>query len=291
MQIIYHIGAHSTDDDQLLQSLLKSQGALSKQGVIVPRPWRYRAVMRDTLIALSGSAASDDVQDVVLSSVMDADDAERLIMVHENFISIPQRVVSEDLLYPNAAEKTQWLRRVFPEHPVQFFMAMRNPATFFPALAARIDDVTTLDILETCDPARQRWSDVFARIREANPDVPLTVWCNEDTPLIWSEILQAMTGVDDEFVFSGAHDLINTLLTEDGQRRMAAYLESHPPANVSQRRRILAAFLEKFGIEDELEEELDLPGWTDEYVEMLTAAYEEDMYAVAQIPGVTLIAP
>jgi len=291
MQIIFHLGAHSTDDDKLLQSLLKDQKALAEHGVVVPRPWRYRPILRETLIALAGAEATPEIQEVVLDAAMDADEAERVVLVNENFISAPPRVVSEEVLYPNAAEKTQWLRRVFPRHEVEFFMAMRNPATFFPAMAARLKDVSPQEMLATCNPAAQRWSDVFTRIREANPDVPLTVWCNEDTPLIWTELLRELTDQDASFAFSGQSDLVNALMSEDGVRRMASYLESHPPANENQRRRIVAAFLEKFGLPEALEEELDLPGWTEDYVEMLTAAYEDDMYEVARIPGVKLITP
>ncbi|MGV6811142.1 MAG: hypothetical protein ACWA47_02765 [Brevirhabdus sp.] len=291
MKIAYHIGAHCTDDHKLLDSLLRDQKKLADQGIIVPRPWRYRPILRETLIALSGAEATEEVQDVVLSSAMDADDAKRLFFAFDNFISVPKRAIGEDRLYPNAGEKASWLRRVFPDHEVEFFMGIRNPATFYPAMLERIEDLTPEHVLEDCDPARQRWSDVIRRMREESPDTPITVWCNEDTPLIWTDILRAMTGASPDFEFSGANDLVNELMSDDGVTRMADYLKSHPPANESQRRRIIAAFLEKFGLEDELEEELDLPGWTNDYVEMLTAAYEDDMFEVAEIPGVTLIAP
>lgn len=291
MQIIYHLGAHSTDDDQLLQSLIKNYKALVSQGVYVPRPWRYRTIMRETIQALSGDEASQDVQDVVLTTANVGDEARRVILAHENFISIPRRAISEDPFYPNAADKTQWLRRVFPDDEVQFFIAMRDPATFFPAMAARVKDVSAEEMLAACDPARQRWSEMIGRIRAANPDAAITTWCNEDTPLIWRELMAAMSGMDDGFEFMGQYDLANTLLTEEGQRRMAAYVAAHPPANKSQRHRVLAAFLEKFGKEGALEEEVEMPGWTDDYVRALTEAYEADLHAVAAIPGVTLITP
>lgn len=73
--------------------------------------------------------------------------------------------------------------------------------------------------------------------------------------------------------------------------RLEAYLKTHQPKNPQQRRRIVAAFLDKFGLEDELEEELDLPGWTDELVDKLTELYEQDMFTIAQIPGVRLLTP
>ena len=54
---------------------------------------------------------------------------------------------------------------------------------------------------------------------------------------------------------------------------------------------MVAAFLDKYALEDALEEDLDTPGWPDEMLEDMTATYEEDMDAIARIPGLTLITP
>ena len=43
--------------------------------------------------------------------------------------------------------------------------------------------------------------------------------------------------------------------------------------------------------EDELEEELDLPGWTEELVEDMTEIYDEDVFRIQRIPGINLIMP
>ncbi|MEM6478856.1 MAG: hypothetical protein AAF647_07400, partial [Pseudomonadota bacterium] len=85
--------------------------------------------------------------------------------------------------------------------------------------------------------------------------------------------------------------LLSEIMTEEGFNRFLAYLKSHPPQTGVQKRRIIAAFLNKFALEDELEEELDMPGWTTEIVDGLTDAYEEDLYTIERIPGVTLISP
>jgi len=74
-------------------------------------------------------------------------------------------------------------------------------------------------------------------------------------------------------------------------QRFRAYLKSHPTMTEMQKRRVIAAFLDKFAIEDEIEEELDAPGWTEETIDALTDLYEEDMHVIARIPGVSFIAP
>ena len=71
---------------------------------------------------------------------------------------------------------------------------------------------------------------------------------------------------------------------------MAAYLETRPPANETQRRRILSAFLDKFEKEDD-EPEVETPGWTEEYLTRLTEFYEQDLFAIERMPGVDFISP
>ena len=61
--------------------------------------------------------------------------------------------------------------------------------------------------------------------------------------------------------------------------------------NETQRRRVIAAFWDKFVLEDEIEEELDMPGWTEALVDELTELYDEDMSVIQRLPGVTLIEP
>ena len=58
-----------------------------------------------------------------------------------------------------------------------------------------------------------------------------------------------------------------------------------------QKRRVIAAFLDKFALDEEIEEELDMPGWTEELVAELTEVYDEDVLAIQRIPGVTVLTP
>jgi hypothetical protein len=60
---------------------------------------------------------------------------------------------------------------------------------------------------------------------------------------------------------------------------------------VSHRRRIVTAFLEKFGKPETLSAEANVPGWTEELVADLTRAYLADIERIARMPGVTLIEP
>ncbi len=290
MHVTFHLGAHFTDDDQLVKSLLRNKGRLAERGVIVPGPSRYRNLLSKVVPKLAGQPASRDTQAMVLDTILDADDAERLILSHANFLGGPKKVLGDGQLYPMAARNTAWLRALFPDNPVTFFIATCNPASFVPALWRRLADTTPLpEFLGRFDPNALYWSDVIHAIREANPDCPITVWCNEDTPLIWNEILHKVTGLEHDEKMLGELDVIGQITAKEGIKRMRTYMKTHTIQSEAQRRRIMAAFLDKYALDDAIEEELNLPGWTEELVDQMTAAYDDDMSEISNIPGVTLL--
>ncbi len=288
MRIVYHLGAHCTDEDRLVRCLLKNRAVLADQCIVVPSPTRYRKLIRDTAVQLKGKAASEDSQAMLLEQIMDEPVADRLILSWENFLSFPSWAVT-GTLYSFAGERIRAFTQIFPDIDAEFHLAIRNPATFVPALQVKVNAKGGEDVLANMDPLHLRWSDVVRQILAQNPGVPITVWCDEDTPLIWPEVLQAVSGhapgtrlIDDD-------ELLAMIMSDIGLARMKAYSAEHPPQSVSHRRRIVTAFLEKFARPDQIEMAVDLPGWTEEVIADLTSRYFDDVDRIRRMPGVTLL--
>ena len=291
MHVVYHIGAHCTDDDRLLKCLLKNQGELAESGVAVPGPSRYRTLIREALLELRGKPASADMQQDIIDAILDTERPDRLVLSNRSFLSAPAKVLAQHMLYPQAGEKTAWLANVLPDHSCEFHLALRNPASFIPALFNQNKETDFNGFIAGVDPAALRWSDMVRRIRGACPQAQLTVWCNEDTPLIWPEVLNSLTGLATEHELRGSYDFLASLMSASGMTRMRRYLDTHPPKSELQRRRVVAAFLDKFALTEELEEELDVPGWTVPLVDALSDSYDEDCYRIEAMEDVTFIAP
>jgi hypothetical protein len=290
MRIVYHLGAHCTDEERLLRCLLKNRAALASENIHVPGPTRYRNLLRDTAVALKGKTASMETQAMVLDQIMEQDHADRLILSWDNFLSYPLWALRGSL-YPNAAERIRAFTQIFPDIEAEFHLSIRNPATFLPDLFNRQKAKPIDDFMEGVDPLRLRWSTMIAQIRALNPDVPLTIWCDEDTPLIWPEVLQAVSGHSPDIVLDDAESLLASLMSADGLARLNAYLADHPPTTVNRRKQIVATFLEKYADPNKIEIDLEMPGWTDALVAEMTDAYEADVARIAQMPGLTFIAP
>ena len=290
MRIVYHLGAHFTDEERLLKCLLKNRELLSEHGIVVPGPKRYRNLLRDTAIQLKGNTASRDTQALILDKIMEEDVAERMVLSWDSFLSLAPWALN-GTLYPDAGPRVRAFSQIFPEIEAEFHIAIRNPATFLPALLAKLPHKTYDEFIGKANIYQLHWSQVVQRIISLNPGATLTIWCDEDTPLIWHEVLRAVAGLPDDVLLEGENDLLASLMSGEGMTRLQSYLESHPPSSIMQRRKIVSAFLDKFALPDRIDAELVMPSWTDSTVVELTRLYDEDVYRIANMPGVTFIAP
>jgi hypothetical protein len=291
MQIVLHLGVHCTDDGRLVRSLLRSRATLDPLGIHVPGPRRYRSFLRDTLNILNGAPANDEVQAILREGLSDREDAARLVLFHENLICLPQRAISEEGLYPMAARRLHAVRNLFPGAEPDLFMALCNPATLVPLLALRAGPDGYETVLGGADLRRLRWLATVRRILDANPGIRLTLWANEDAALIWPEILRALAGLGPEAAMEGDLDLAAALMAEAGLDALSRDLADHPPADAAERHDRIGAALEAHGRSEEMEIEVRLPGWTEEMVAALTESYIADCAAIAEMEGVTFIAP
>ncbi len=291
MKVIYHLGVHCTDEQKLVTSLRANAAVLAQQGTVIPDPQVYRPILREVSTAMKGAPSSADTEETTLDAVMVEDHADRLIFSNENFLGVRTRAIFKGEFYPTAVEKIGALINLFPSCEAEIALAIRNPATFIPALLQANRKQTYDEFSVGLDPMKLDWAAFIGAIRAAYPSLPITVWCDEDTPLVWPEVLQALTGHDDMIELDSRDEILGSIMSPEGLARMSDYIASHQPLTVAQRRRVVTAFLDKYAIDDQMEVELDLPGWDEEYIDELTEQYDESVYAISRMPGVRLIAP
>ncbi|WP_146200033.1 hypothetical protein [Roseicyclus mahoneyensis] len=275
----------------MLQSLGKNRARLAEDGILAPSIARYRPLLRDTLRALKGQTASRDVQDALLDAIIDEMPADRLIFSDPRLVCIHRLVVQGPQIWAMIDRQVAALRGLFPQAEPEVFIGMRNPATLIPALFAASKFSDFPEFSENMQPHAVAWSEMLSRLRLAHPDVPVTVWCNEDTPLLWGQLLREIADVPFDYPLKGSDDLIETIMDPTGFNRLQRYLADNPAQSEIQRRRIVGAFLDRYAIDTAIEEELDLPGWTPDLIEEISLAYDDDMAEIARIPGVTLLTP
>lgn len=291
MQVVIHAGAHVTDEDRLIKCLVSNRDALAEKGTNVPAPTSYRKLIRDLLQTAREGGLNAETRDVVMDAILRGPATDRLVLSNEGFFGTPKMAVSNGILYGATEDRLKVFQEIFAGDQLELFLAICNPATFLPAAYQRTPHDSFEEYMRDADPRSVRWSQMIARVREAHPDLPITIWCNEDLPLIWSQVIRELAGLDPNAKFDGENTLLKEIMSEAGMKRYEQYVASHPDMSETQKRRVIAAFLDKFARDEAIEEELDIPGWTEDLIDELTEIYDDDLYAIQAIPGINLITP
>lgn len=291
MQIAFHIGANCTDEDRLLKSTLKNADILLQQGIAVPGPGKYRRLIREAIEGLDGNAPTADARDVLLDAIIEDDDITRLVLSNDNFITIPKRIFDHSVFYPQAEKKVRGLHDLFPNDNISLFLGMRHPASFLQETATRAEVGNLSQYLGVLRPEELRWSEVIARIKGAAPATPLYVWCNEDTPLIWEELVRIFSGVPESVGLKGQFDVLSNIVTAAGMETLKARMADVSSGDLDARQALIADVLEAHALPDLVEDYIDLPDLDAEQVQLITDTYEADLDVIAQMEGVELILP
>lgn len=287
--IAFHIGAPNTDNGQLTWSLRKDAAQLLEQGVMIRRPGTYLKAVTDLLRKQEQEFVTGQEREALLAKLVKDNDVSRLILTSSSFLGAPGWMLSGGRLFRNAGRNSAALRGLFPENPCEFFLGLRDPATLAGPVFRSQSSRTWQQFAGGVDFLNLRWSEVIADIQTRNPGCPVTVWCNEETPVIWPNILGHVTGLSGSFRFSGELDITRGIISEAGYERLEDYLASRPGLSQDQRERVRELFLTYFCSEDAVEEEIDLPGWSQALVDHMGETYLADMELIRQMPGVTFV--
>lgn len=291
MDIALHLGAHLTDDGRLRRCLERNREMLQRDGVEVPEPARFRTSILDAIKTHSREGLAPDAGDMLLDSIVTSETTERLVLSSARFLSPLPSAVRRAQFCPMAEPRMAGLRALFADHNVSLYLAIRNPASFIPALLGAVNDEQANVIRGDLDPTALRWSDLVRTMRAQFPEAPLTVWCDEDTPFLWQDVLHTVSGHRAEDALAHVYDWFDTVMVEGGAAKLAAYMDNAPPMDRNQRQRAIAAFLDKFCDEEKIDIDVSTTGWTEDMVDLLSGLYEEDVVTIAAMDGVTLLQP
>ncbi|KIC09852.1 hypothetical protein RA19_13895 [Leisingera sp. ANG-M1] len=284
-----HLGAPNTDNGQLTWSLRKDAQRLLERGVMVRRPGTYMKAIGQMLRKQDQDFVTSQEREALLAGIVKDQEVSRVILTSSGFLGVPGWMLSQGQLYRNAGKNAAALRSVFPGNPCAFFLGLRNPATLIGPVYNSQSSRSWGQFSAGADFLSLRWSHVVEDILYRNPGCPVTVWCNEETPVIWPNILGQVTGLGSGFRFSGELDITRGIISESGYERLEAYLEGRSGLSEDQRERVRSLFLSYFHSEEAVEEEIDLPGWSQDLVDEMTEVYQQDTNLIRHMPGVTFL--
>ena len=293
MQILVHAGAHPTDEDKLYASLDANTPFMAKKNIVLPRIQLYRRPLRQAMIQVAKNQSAHRLRENLLNSFLQNSPSghDTMILSLPMFFGSPKECVNKDRLFPDAVTHLTRFCTIFNQDEIEIFFAIRNPATFLPACMQVTQTTQLHDILRGSNYMALRWSELFVRLRTAFPQIPITTWCDEDTPFIWAKLLREFMSATNSQPVSNAYAIFAQILTREGFERFKGYMQNHPDMNPIQRRKVMYAFAEKFARPDAVIQDLNDTPWDQPTVDRMTENYDADVDFISNMAGVTLIEP
>lgn len=291
MQMVFHLGVHGTDGDRLLKTLLNNRDLLMRHGTDTITPNRHRGLFEEALMALKGGRATPDMQQIMLDAVLNSEAPDRAVFSTPTFMGAPGRVVGQAGLYPQMGARAAALANLFPDHDVEFFLAMRNPATLIAEVLPIFTGGGYHVLMQGRQPLDLRWRTPVQALLRAVPGRRVVMWCHEDVPLIWPEVARLAGNVPDDAPLKGAMMYLEEILDETGLARLKDALGAQDQLTIARRRALSAQIMQDHARPGVLDQVIDLPGWTQELIDRVTDTYRADVAEIAVLPGVEFLLP
>lgn len=289
MQMVFHLGVHGTDGDRLLKTLLNNRDWLMQHGTDVITPNRHRGLFEEALMSLKGGPATAEMQQIMLDAVLHSESPARAVFSTPTFMGAPGRVVGQAGLYPQMGARAAALANLFPDHQVEFFLAIRNPATLIAEVLPIFTGGGYHVLMQGRQPLDLRWRDPIQALLRAVPGHRVVIWCHEDVPLIWPEIARLAGNIPPDAPLKGGAMYLEEILGEEGMARLKEALSTQDRLSVAQRRAISSEVIQGHALPAVLDQVIDLPGWTQEVVDRVTDNYRADVAEIAVLPGVEFV--
>lgn len=291
MQLVFHMGVHGTDGDRMLKTLLNNRNWLLKNGTEVVTPNRHRGIIDEALAALEGGVATSEMEGIMLDAMLESDAPARVVMSTPTFMGAPGRACGREGLYPQMAARVGALMRLFPSAETEFFLAIRNPATLLTEVLPQFSGGGYDELVQGCSPHDLRWRVPIRQLVQAAQGRRIVIWCHEDVPLIWPEVVRLVGGMPPEVPLAGSLLYMHEILGDLGIARLREAMAGQDQLTISRRRQIYAEVLAVHALPGTLDQVIDLPGWTQEVVDEVTQSYRADVAEIAVLPGVEFVLP
>ncbi|MGV6802716.1 MAG: hypothetical protein ACWA49_00820 [Ruegeria sp.] len=273
----------------MLKSLQTNAKILSEHGVSLLGPRRFRQVFKSPLNALSKGPVPASSIDNMRSLVPAESPNGRVVMTCADFVGERQSAIQDGQFYPEAGHRLAFLDEVYDANTVELYIGIRNPGSFIPKVLMSLPEPHRQDIIRTTDLSCLSWVTLVEDIRDLAPDVSVTLWANEDTPLIWGDVVRSLCAFEPDVPLVDEFSLLSSLVSDDGKQEISALTGQASSMDRPTLQDRLSEIFEEFALPEEIEEEMELPGWSLDIFDAFSELYAQDLARLKTMPGVRFL--
>jgi hypothetical protein len=268
---------------------------LKPHNVLIPAAGTYRSSIAKALGQLDGLPPTQKEEDALFETIsanQNSQDAQHMVLINEDWIGDRRSIFQGGKLYGSIDENAAALTELFTHHDLRISIALRNPALLMNHAHLEPRPSPALSqFLEQHDPMHLSWLDTIRTLRDVLPDIPLLLWCEEDTPLIWPRILQSLTNISTSNRMLEDSAATIEAMTPEGAQKFQALLQSNYTETMQNYEKIALEFLDKYADPTVTKTDCVVPNWTRTMIDTLSERYNDDIAALSAEDGITFILP
>lgn len=289
MKVVFHIGAPFTDNDILVQSLRRNRVLLSAKGICVPVPKTYKKILRDLSHEYRGRTASPDVERELILAISGDAWPDVLFLSNSQFISANSRIFDGAQIWPQIQRSCKRLTALFPNAEIEFALAIQNPETLIPKVLRNLESEKQKSILKELQPKAIMWSEVLNRLLMKFPKHRVTVWKDEDAPLLWGSVLRKFIGTDEAVPIRGEQDMMQSRLPNSVKKEIEDFIKENRIIRAREKKRVAEAFFRRQSSYHKSKYNSSPANWSVEEKAELAKNYQQDIEAIQSFDAIDFI--
>ncbi|MEX0306058.1 MAG: hypothetical protein AB3N12_01620 [Ruegeria sp.] len=291
MQMVIQAGAHFTDDAQLLNLLQANAQIVSNNHTAFWGLRPFRKIFRPALKPSENRPSQQDTLARFHKLFPKDQQVDRAILSSALYLGERPTIIMDGQFYPRAGQRMAYLDNLFGDSTVELFVGLRNPGSFIPKVLMLLSAPEREHIIATTDLSCLSWLAMIEDIRDLAPDVKITLWSNEDFPLICGDIARGLAGLPEDTPLEQEFAHLSSLVSEVGKREIQSLIEQQGAPNDPIIRDRLAHVFQQHALTEAIEEEVELPGWNEDIVAAFTELYEQDLARLQTMPDIRFLKP
>ncbi|RLK08292.1 hypothetical protein [Ruegeria conchae] len=291
MQMVIQAGAHFTDHDPLLNLLQANVQLVAESHAAFWGMRPFRKIFRPALKPAADRPSHQDTRARFQKLMPQGQQVDRAILSSALYLGERASIIMDGQFYANAGQRMSYMDHLFSDSSVELFVGLRNPGSFIPKVLMLLSAPEREHIVATTDLSCLSWLAMIEDIRDLAPDVKITLWSNEDSPLILGDIARALVGLPADTQLDQEYALLSSLISDLGKQELKGLREQQRPPNDPIFRGRLAQIFQQHALTGAIEEEVELPGWSEDIIAAFTELYEQDLARLRTMPDLRFLNP
>lgn len=286
-QYFFHLGPHGPLSVPLSKLLSQNTRRLKEAKAEFPAPRMHREVLQKLLKQPLEKLSNEDTQHMYTELVLEHDETRRVVYSYDAFWGSRRNAIKGLVPYANMEMKVQPLRALTSRGDVVLIVPIQPVADFIQQELSGTPDIQYA-LYQDPNSLNIAWTSFIQRLRSAWPEAKIVVFDTDDLPVLWTGLVELITGHPKPYEFAGILNYPGSKLSKEGREALFRIFRDLSPNSQTEWMELVSQCISKFGQQDHILSKMMSSPWADERRQYSEGLFVADIERIQQFEGVVL---